>query len=77
MNDPYRISPKSAPGKRSPVSGTATRAVLWLVLTVSAVVNVIANNILHGTEAIGIVAGLVAVVCIAGLIVSHVSGRRA
>ncbi|MFI9553204.1 hypothetical protein [Nonomuraea endophytica] len=77
MNDPYRISPKNAPGKTSPAGRTATRAVLWLVLTVSAVVNVIANNILTGTAAIGIVAGIVAVGCITGLIISHVSGRRA
>ncbi|MFI6298610.1 hypothetical protein ACIBEJ_43975 [Nonomuraea sp. NPDC050790] len=53
------------------------RAVLWMVLTVSVVVNVITGSLLGGYTAVSIVAGCVAVACIGGLIVSHVRGRKA
>ncbi|MFI6502160.1 hypothetical protein [Nonomuraea typhae] len=57
-------------------SNTTFRAILWIVLTVSAATNVIAGNVLSGTTWIGYIAGGVAVACIAGLIASHVRGRK-
>ncbi|WP_157248889.1 hypothetical protein [Nonomuraea typhae] len=57
-------------------SDTTFRAFLWIVLTACAAVNVIANNILSGTTWIGYIAGGIALACIAGLITSHVRGRK-
>ncbi|MFD1937550.1 hypothetical protein ACFSKW_39390 [Nonomuraea mangrovi] len=88
MTDPYRIpSPDSDPAIPRPTisrpaaskpalskGALALRALLWLVLMASAVVNVIANGI--GAWPLGLVAGGVAVACIAALIVHHVSRRK-
>ncbi|MFB9967119.1 hypothetical protein [Sinosporangium siamense] len=84
MNDPYRISrddtSRAAPPRssRPPRPGGAVlRAVLWVVLMVSAVVNVIANNLGDGISPLGMGAGVVSVACIAALIIHHFRGRGA
>ncbi|MGV9776222.1 hypothetical protein [Streptosporangium sp. NPDC003464] len=83
MTDPYRIpSPDSDPATPWPAASKpalskgalALRALLWLVLMASAVVNVIANSI--GAWPLGLVAGGVAIACIAALIMHHVSRRK-
>ncbi|MEV4375010.1 hypothetical protein AB0J71_48755 [Nonomuraea sp. NPDC049637] len=88
MTDPYRISSPDSDAAtpratsrhaagRPPLSkgALALRALLWLVLMASSVVNLIANSIGRGWS-LGLVSGAVAIVCIAVLIVHHVSMRR-
>ncbi|MEU5867058.1 hypothetical protein ABZ815_38195 [Nonomuraea sp. NPDC047529] len=89
MTDPYRIpSPDSDPATSRPTTSRsaarrpalsrgalALRALLWLVLMASAVVNLIANSIDRAWP-LGLASGGVAVVCIAALIVHHVSRRK-
>ncbi|MFI7107894.1 hypothetical protein ACIBK9_16375 [Nonomuraea sp. NPDC050227] len=88
MTDPYRISsPDSDPAgpraasrhaaRRQPLSkgALALRALLWLVLMASSVVNLIANSIGRGWT-LGLASGGVAIVCVVALIVHHVSRRR-
>ncbi|MGW3367845.1 hypothetical protein ACWDOR_33410 [Streptosporangium canum] len=88
MTDPYRISgPDYDPATPRPTTSRpaaskpalskgalALRALLWLVLMAGAVVNMIANGI--GAWPLGLVAGGVAVACIAALIVHHVNRRK-
>ncbi|GAA5084484.1 type III secretory pathway component EscS [Thermocatellispora tengchongensis] len=77
MDDPYRIDPQ---GRRRPVTrrnAWALRALLWTILVTALSVNIVAGTIGRGSLLIGLPSGLVAVACIAGLIVHHVrSGRR-
>ncbi|MEU1387968.1 MULTISPECIES: hypothetical protein [unclassified Nonomuraea] len=89
MTDPYRISsPDSDPAtprattsrhaaRRPPLSrgALALRALLWLVLMAGAVVNLIANSIGRAWP-LGLASGGVVVVCVAALIVHHVSRRK-
>ncbi|MGV9309481.1 MULTISPECIES: hypothetical protein [unclassified Nonomuraea] len=90
MTDPYRISsPDSDRATPRPTTSRhaarkhalskgalALRALLWLVLMASAVVNLIANSIGRAWP-LGLASGGVAVACIAALIVHHVSRRKA
>ncbi|YCK39879.1 hypothetical protein ACNF49_39190 [Actinomadura sp. ATCC 39365] len=89
MTDPYRIpSPDSDPATSRAITSRhaagrpalsrgafALRALLWLVLMASAVVNLIANSIGRAWS-LGLPSGAVAIVCVAALIVHHVSRRK-
>ncbi|MEQ4723512.1 hypothetical protein [Nonomuraea sp. B19D2] len=77
MDDPYRIEPQ---GRRRPArrrNGWALRALLWAILVIAISVNIVASTIGRGSLLVGLPSGLIAVACIAGLIVHHIkSGRR-
>ncbi|WP_283135901.1 hypothetical protein [Rhizohabitans arisaemae] len=87
MNDPYRIGsgdtapadPSGTPVRRPSAKqgGAVLRAGLWILLMISAVVNVIANNLGDGVSPLGLGAGGVAAACIVGLIVHHYNRRKA
>jgi hypothetical protein len=77
MNDPYRIDPEHRRRPASRRNGWALRALLWAILVVAVSVNIVASTIGRGSLLVGLPSGLVAVACVAGLIVHHVrSGRR-
>ncbi|ACZ83303.1 hypothetical protein [Streptosporangium roseum] len=80
MNDPHRLDLSGRPP--APVSGprgggTALRALLWIVLIVSASINIVLNTFGSATATVpGTAAGIVAVACIAGLVTHHFRRRR-
>ncbi|MER5320513.1 hypothetical protein [Streptosporangium roseum] len=80
MNDPHRLDPSgrpSAPVSRPRGGGIALRALLWVVLIVSASINIVLNTFGSETATVpGTAAGIVAVACIAGLITHHFLRRR-
>ncbi|MFD1932749.1 MULTISPECIES: hypothetical protein [Nonomuraea] len=79
MNDSHRFAPSGrppAPASRRDGRGIAVRALLWLVLIVSAAVNIAGNLFDRTSTPVGLGAGIIAVGCIAGLISHHVVARR-
>jgi hypothetical protein len=77
MSDPYRIheaGPAPA-GDSAATRGRTLRGVLWLVLVASAAAN--ATTSLGGLDPLlSVTFGLATLLCVAGLIVHHVRGRR-
>lgn len=81
MSDPYRITDASAPpsggglARREPHAGrSAMRALLWLGVFAGVGVNMAAN--ITGHTLVGVFAGGFGTLCIVGLVVSYVKGRR-
>lgn len=79
MSDPYRLTDTPAPvqndGRRPVPAGTrAVRALLWTGIVLAVGLNVAAS--LADVLLIQIPAGSIAVLCVIGLITSHVRGRR-
>ncbi len=70
MSDPYRIHEADQP---PPARGGRTRPLLWVVLAISAALNVATSTV---NMFVGAAFGVVALACIAALVVQHYRLRR-
>lgn len=75
MNDPHRLGPNPPSVSTRRGGGTVPRTLLWVVLIVSATINVIGGNVDGGNKLLGAGAGILTVGCIAGLIAYHFTQR--
>jgi hypothetical protein len=73
MSDPYRIHEADQPSSPAAARAAWTRPLLWIVLAVSAALNVVTSTV---DVVVGAAFGVVALACIAALVVQHYRLRR-
>ncbi|MEU1301030.1 hypothetical protein [Streptomyces shenzhenensis] len=75
-NDPYRLTrgPAHEGGPR-PESPRVGRALLWLLLVLSATANTV-TSLAGAATAVSLACGLVTAACVTGLVMLRLRGRR-
>jgi Flp pilus assembly protein TadB len=73
MTDPYRIHEADQAPPAAGARAGRTRPVLWILLAVSAALNVVTSSV---NVLLGAAFGVVALACIAALVVQHYRTRR-